>query len=94
MRHKANPSDLTKDKVSQEDVVHAVAIPGGQFCTVSRIPQYTYAFWIPILSFECLLCTLAIMKGIQHFKMDGSYYYTGVRLVDILVQDSILYFAA
>ncbi|PPQ94338.1 hypothetical protein CVT25_000297, partial [Psilocybe cyanescens] len=73
---------------------HAVAIPGGNFCTFLSIPRYIYAFWIPTFVFECFLCTLAIMRGLRHFSFRGSYYSTSVNLVNILVQDSILYFIA
>ncbi|PPQ79971.1 hypothetical protein CVT25_003002 [Psilocybe cyanescens] len=35
--------------------VRAVEIPEGHFCTISNIPRYTYAFWIPTFAFECFL---------------------------------------
>uniref|UniRef100_A0A8H7XQE0 DUF6533 domain-containing protein n=1 Tax=Psilocybe cubensis TaxID=181762 RepID=A0A8H7XQE0_PSICU len=73
--------------------IGAIAIPGNRFCGILNATRVTYVYWIPSLAFEFCLCALAIAKGFSHFKgYDGSYFSTGMRLVDILVGDSLLYF--
>ncbi|KAK7445740.1 hypothetical protein VKT23_014735 [Stygiomarasmius scandens] len=64
----------------------------GPFCVPSNIPNYFYTFWIPILTFETLLCTMAVTKGIQTFRTSGSLFRSGRQLVGILIRDSIVYF--
>ncbi|PPQ93527.1 hypothetical protein CVT25_005359 [Psilocybe cyanescens] len=78
----------------KDHAIRALLIPGGNFCSMNTIPRYLYAFWIPIFAFECFLCALAIKRAIMGFKLHGSYYSTGVRLLDILVRDSVIYFIA
>ena len=51
-----------------------------------------YIFWIPMLAFEFLLCTLALIRGFQAFVSDGSLFRRGRDLVSILLRDSVLYF--
>ncbi|KAF8902285.1 hypothetical protein CPB84DRAFT_1776389 [Gymnopilus junonius] len=75
-----------------------IDIPGGQICYSNHSP-HLYAFWIPILSFECLLCALALAHGYQDYR--DSLRGFGSRLIgaldtpklsEILVRDSITYF--
>lgn len=70
----------------------AVNIPGARFCNMSVFPPTTYTFWIPILVFESLLCTLAIIQGFRTFKYHGSLFSHGNRLMGILVRDSVTYY--
>ena len=42
--------------------------PGFVFCTPLDIPSHFYAFWIPILSFETLLCSLALLRGYKSYR--------------------------
>ncbi|PPQ87366.1 hypothetical protein CVT25_001982 [Psilocybe cyanescens] len=77
-----------------DNLIRAVAIPGGNFCILSSNQRYAYAFWIPTFAFECFLCSLAVMRGLRHFSFRGSYRSISVNLVNMLVQDSILYFIA
>uniref|UniRef100_A0A8H7XSA3 Uncharacterized protein n=1 Tax=Psilocybe cubensis TaxID=181762 RepID=A0A8H7XSA3_PSICU len=81
------------DTISEANSIEAIAIPGrGEFCGILAPPRIAFAFWIPSFAFEFFLCTLAIAKGYVHFKAYGAHFSTGVRLVDVLVGDSILYF--
>ncbi|EJD06634.1 uncharacterized protein FOMMEDRAFT_17124 [Fomitiporia mediterranea MF3/22] len=43
-------------------------IPGTKFCIPLGISTHFYAFWIPILSFETLLCALACMRGYKSYR--------------------------
>jgi len=45
-----------------------------------------------MLLFETLLCTLAIIQGVQTYKAQGSLFRRGRQLVGILVRDSLIYF--
>ncbi|RDB17439.1 hypothetical protein Hypma_001612 [Hypsizygus marmoreus] len=62
------------------------------FCVPSDVSTHFFAFWIPMLAFETLLCGLAIFKGYQTFKSSSSPFLSGKHLVSILIRDSILYF--
>ncbi|TFK22997.1 hypothetical protein FA15DRAFT_670925 [Coprinopsis marcescibilis] len=69
-----------------------VSLPNGSFCVPVGVPDNFYTFWIPMLVFECLLCTLALVRGFQAFRADGSLFRAGRDLVRILIRDSVLYF--
>ncbi|KAK7046448.1 hypothetical protein R3P38DRAFT_2873854 [Favolaschia claudopus] len=64
------------------------------FCAPSNVPSYFFAFWIPIISFESLLCFLALFRGFQTFRTSGgsTLFQSGRHLVAILIRDSLLYF--
>lgn len=62
------------------------------FCVPSNISHHFFAFWIPMLAFETLLCGMALYKGYETFRSSGSRFRTGRHLVGILIRDSILYF--
>jgi len=70
----------------------AFTIPGGKFCVPSNVPPHFYTFWIPMLGFETLLCALALVRGFQTFRSNGSLFHSGRQLVGILVRDSLMYF--
>ncbi|KAJ7260104.1 hypothetical protein C8J57DRAFT_483879 [Mycena rebaudengoi] len=63
-----------------------------RFCIPVGVPSYFFAFWIPIIAFESLLCALALYRGFQTFKASGSAFQSGRHLVAILIRDSVLYF--
>ncbi|KAF8068044.1 hypothetical protein FPV67DRAFT_1669904 [Lyophyllum atratum] len=62
------------------------------FCVPKNISPHFFAFWIPMLAFESLLCGLALYKGYETFRSSGSHFRSGRHLVGILIRDSILYF--
>ncbi|KAJ7596503.1 hypothetical protein C8J56DRAFT_917551, partial [Mycena floridula] len=62
------------------------------FCVPLGVPSYFFAFWIPILVFETLLCVLALARGFQTFRSHGGLFVSGRYLVSILIRDSVLYF--
>ncbi|KDR66617.1 hypothetical protein GALMADRAFT_147830 [Galerina marginata CBS 339.88] len=70
----------------------ALPISGGTFCVPFGISPHFYVFWIPMLAFESLLCFLALVRGFQTFKSNGSLFHSGRQLVGILVRDSLIYF--
>ncbi|RXW14853.1 hypothetical protein EST38_g11004 [Candolleomyces aberdarensis] len=70
----------------------SINIPHGTFCVPTGVSDKFYTFWIPMLAFECLLCTLALIRGFQAFVTDGSLFRAGRHLVRILLRDSVLYF--
>jgi hypothetical protein len=70
----------------------AIYIPGGLFCVPSGVSTHFYTFWIPMLAFESLLCTLALIRGFQTYRAKGSLFHSSRQLVGILIRDSVLYF--
>ncbi|KAF8885361.1 major facilitator superfamily-domain-containing protein [Infundibulicybe gibba] len=68
-------------------------LPGVTFCTPIGVPHWFYAFWIPMLASECLLCGLALVRGFCTFRESGGSVFTsGKDLISILIRDSVLYF--
>ncbi|KAJ7050358.1 hypothetical protein C8F01DRAFT_1264234 [Mycena amicta] len=67
-------------------------IPDVTFCRPNNVPHYFFAFWLPVLLFESLLCVLALYRGFQTFRASVSLYQSGRHLVAILIRDSVLYF--
>jgi len=70
----------------------AIYVPGGLFCVPSGVSTHFYTFWIPMLAFESLLCTLALIRGFQTYRAKGSLFHSSRQLVGILIRDSVLYF--
>ena len=60
--------------------VQSHLIPGLPFCIPIKIPSYLYAFWIPILAFESLLCGMALFRGFQAFRYRRSVFQAGRHL--------------
>lgn len=71
---------------------HSHLIPGLPFCIPMATPDYMYAFWVPILAFESLLCGMALFRGFQAFRYRHSVFESGRHLVTILLRDSIIYY--
>lgn len=62
------------------------------FCSSLRLPRGIFRYWIPMLSFECLLCVLVLIQGFWRFRSDNSIFRSGKRLVSNLIRDSVFYF--
>lgn len=60
------------------------------FCALLSVWKGYYGFWIPFLAFETLLFALALYKGYQALQSPKNW--TGKKLLDVLVRDSILYY--
>lgn len=73
-------------------IVTANPLPEVNFCFSLNIPAWFFTFWIPIIAFESLLCGLALYRGYQTFRSEGSPFQSGRHLVSILIRDSVLYF--
>ncbi|PCH37028.1 hypothetical protein WOLCODRAFT_167265 [Wolfiporia cocos MD-104 SS10] len=68
-------------------------IPGApSFCSVSGIPKGFYAFWIPMLFSESVLCGLAVLRFLQQYRSRATFYQSGKHLVQELIRDSVFYF--
>jgi len=77
--------------------IDAVSEPLSQvhICTPINVPSYFYAFWLPIISFECILLLLALWIGGQHiFELWTLRQWDSERVISILLRDSIFYFLA
>lgn len=76
-----------------------VDVPDGKFCDGLGMLPHFYAFWIPFLLFDTLLCILALIHGYRDYKegdrnIAALKYFNQQRLSEILVRDSIIYFVA
>ncbi|KAG7448381.1 uncharacterized protein BT62DRAFT_889499 [Guyanagaster necrorhizus] len=83
---------LVLSNISSTLVAVSYALPGISICALSGIPDYFYAFWIPIIVFESMLCGLALFRGYQMFSSDRPLFSSGRHLVSILIRDSVFYF--
>ncbi|KJA21582.1 hypothetical protein HYPSUDRAFT_87987 [Hypholoma sublateritium FD-334 SS-4] len=73
--------------------VTAMTIPNGMFCVPGNVSPHFYTFWIPMLAFEALLCTLAVIRGLRTYRSNRtSIFHSGRELVAILIRDSLIYF--
>jgi hypothetical protein len=45
-----------------------------------------------MLSFETLLCILAVVRAVQMYQPSRSLFHSGRQLVAVLVRDSLMYF--
>lgn len=69
-------------------------IPGVKICTNEDTSNSFYVFWLPILCFEFLLCSLAVRAGIQRSRDDIGFIPLSNRvfLLDVLVKGNVGYF--
>lgn len=76
------------------DVV--LSLPSAKICfTAKRSKPYFVALWVPVLSFEFILCGLAIIKGIRTLRKDSQTGgWSCGKTLNVLIKDSILYFIA
>jgi hypothetical protein len=73
-------------------VFPAVTALDGSSCIPLVLPRGIFRYWIPMLSYECLLCFLVLFQGFRSFRSDSSIFLSGKRLVSSLIRDSIIYF--
>ncbi|KAI6043783.1 hypothetical protein EDC04DRAFT_2890468 [Pisolithus marmoratus] len=71
-------------------------IPGVKICTNEDTSNSFYVFWLPILCFEFLLCSLAVWAGIQRSREEINFVplSNGVFLLDVLIKGNVGYFLA
>ncbi|KAI6116581.1 hypothetical protein EV401DRAFT_47571 [Pisolithus croceorrhizus] len=69
-------------------------IPGVKICTNEDTSNSFYVFWLPILCFEFLLCSLAVRAGIHRSRDDIGFIPPSNRvfLLDVLVKGNVGYF--
>ncbi|KAI5991092.1 hypothetical protein F5J12DRAFT_470548 [Pisolithus orientalis] len=69
-------------------------IPGVKICTNEDTSNSFYVFWLPILCFEFLLCSLAVRAGIQRSRDEISFMALSNRvfLFDVLIKGNVGYF--
>ncbi|KAI0371864.1 hypothetical protein BV20DRAFT_940904 [Pilatotrama ljubarskyi] len=71
----------------------AVTLPSGStVCVPTGLPSHFYAFWIPMLVSESVLCGLALFRGFQSYSPGSTVFQSGKRIIEILVRDSLFYF--
>jgi hypothetical protein len=70
-------------------------VPQIHICTPTNVPSYFYAFWLPIIAFECILLLLALWIGGKHiFELWTIRQWNSEKVISILLRDSIFYFLA
>lgn len=69
-------------------------IPGLKFCTNTGVSNGFYVFWLPILSFECILCALAAWAGVRRSRNSANptSVTNKIRLLDVLIKGNVVYF--
>ncbi|KAG8776180.1 hypothetical protein FRC12_001051 [Ceratobasidium sp. 428] len=70
-------------------------VPGFRACALKGVPSRMYIYWATNLSFEAILFSLAVFKAWQNFsgRKGTRPTWSGPRILNILVRDSMLYFA-
>ncbi|PIL27461.1 hypothetical protein GSI_10610 [Ganoderma sinense ZZ0214-1] len=61
-------------------------------CVPFGLPSNFYAFWIPMLISESVLCGLALYRGFDSYRPGANVMQSGRRIIEILVRDSLSYF--
>jgi len=67
-------------------------VPGTPFCIAIDIPTGFYAFWIPMLVSESVLCGLALFRGFENYRRSGTLYQSSRHIFQVLLRDSVFYF--
>ncbi|KAG8748671.1 hypothetical protein FRC10_000062 [Ceratobasidium sp. 414] len=70
-------------------------VPGFRACALKGVPSRMYIYWATNLSFEAILFSLAVFKAWQNFtgRKGTRPGWSGPRILNILIRDSILYFS-
>ncbi|KAH7920725.1 hypothetical protein BV22DRAFT_1132849 [Leucogyrophana mollusca] len=67
--------------------------PDAKICVAEDVPGFFFAWWLPVIVFEGLLCMFALSAGVRQLvsrtKMEG---FRGGRAVDALVKGNVFYF--
>jgi hypothetical protein len=63
--------------ILSEITVTSHIIPQYPFCVPSGLGDHFYAFWIPILAMEAMLCFMALYRGYLSLKEDEAYEKVG-----------------
>ncbi|KAF9471152.1 hypothetical protein BDN70DRAFT_998718 [Pholiota conissans] len=69
------------------------------FCGREKFPSWMFIAWIPLVLFECLICTLALTLGVRYYREVGSHGMfpnlpnssRSSPLLFILLRDSIIF---
>ncbi|KAF9552958.1 hypothetical protein CPC08DRAFT_822577 [Agrocybe pediades] len=70
-----------------------VSIPGGVTCTYASLPTWAYAFGIPFVIYDTVLCGFAVYRGYVSFRSSVGLRGNLVnRLLKIMIRDSIFVF--
>ncbi|KIY48472.1 hypothetical protein FISHEDRAFT_73668 [Fistulina hepatica ATCC 64428] len=59
---------------------------GNHYCLPIGLQTWFYTYWIPLITFETLLCCLAVFKGFSSSRT-GRF-----NLFNLLIRDSVLYY--
>ncbi|KAH9846396.1 hypothetical protein C2E23DRAFT_744190 [Lenzites betulinus] len=72
----------------------AITLPEKQstVCVPTHLPTHFYAFWIPMLISESILCGLALLRGFKAYSPGSNMFQNGKRIIEVLVRDSLFYF--
>lgn len=87
-------SDADSDANSLYPTVSALTLFSFSFCDPLNLNQFTYfyAFWIPIMVCESLLCLLVILKAVHGWKRQSNLLDSGKEIIAVLIRDSVIYF--
>lgn len=61
---------------------------------LANFPLNFYTYWIPLLLFDSMLCTMALVRGLQEYKSERFLFRRGRTLFEILIRDSVLFYLA
>jgi len=64
----------------------------GAACAFVGLPHSAYSYWIPVLSYEWILCVMVVKRLIVSFMAQRVLNHKGMTLVDIMIRDSLLTF--
>jgi hypothetical protein len=84
--------------IAYANAATANLIPGLSFCVVLNLPTWFWAYWVPLLISEALLCALALPQtlragsAIPRSQLKSGIFDSTRRLVDVMIRDSLMYF--
>jgi len=84
------PSIAMNSPIFQD--ITALPVTDGNSCLPQLLPLGIFEYWIPMLSYDSLLCVLVLFQGFRRFRSNSSIFLSGKRLVNILIRDSVIYF--
>ena len=70
--------------------VSVLPAPNHKICTIGRALPYKFAYWIPVIAFECLLFSLAFRVFLEDiFEIRQLRRWNGVSILNVILRDNI-----
>lgn len=77
-------------RIDKNVPVTPYTLEGIRMCNPTYLPRFAFLFWVPIISFEAFLFSLALRMAYHNYLEIGSW--RGVSLFHVVLRDNFIFF--